>query len=161
MRLLSIWDVGKCHKADTSGSLLFRHRKNSHNMYSNIHYIAESWWLNINPPTLENVYGLVKAALPTKTDVLLYCEYSCMLHLQISVGSSAADSVFIVFQFRLLQNDVNIYSFPNPFCLCFIYSYFSCNHSLFESFGFHLLQNWFRIENIGTDVFRCGVNPAQ
>ena len=47
MQLLSIWDVGKCLKADISGSLLFRRRKISDCMYSNLLSIAELWWFSI------------------------------------------------------------------------------------------------------------------
>ena len=39
MRLLSIWDVGICLSADRSSYLLYRHRKMSAYMFSNIQYI--------------------------------------------------------------------------------------------------------------------------
>ena len=87
--------------------------------------------------------------------------YSCLSYPLVSVGSSAAESMSIVFHLGRMENDVNLYSLPNLFWLCFIYCYISSYFSLIEIFRIRLEQNGFWIENIGTDFFRCGLDWGQ
>ena len=95
-RLLSIRDVGKCPKGETSNLLLFRQRKMSDYLFSNTLYVAEPWLFIANSQTSVNVWGLVRGAFPTKTGVF-FCIYSNVFYPIFSVGSSTAESVFTFF----------------------------------------------------------------
>ena len=67
--------------------------------------------------------------------------------------------MFAIFHLGRMENDVNFYSLPNPFCSWIIYYYISRYSSLIEKCFFCLLQNGFQSE--GTDVLQCGVESAQ
>ena len=72
----------------------------------------------------QKVWDLAPAALSTKTDL------SCLAHTHVfytsvSVGSSDAESMPTVFYLGRMENDVDPYLLPNPFCFHFIYCYIS------------------------------------
>ena len=69
MKLLSIWDIGICLKADKSVYLQYRHRKISDYMYSSMRYVVTFDDPISVSQTSENVSNIVQAASPTKTDV--------------------------------------------------------------------------------------------
>ena len=122
MRLLAIWDVGKSLRADTSGFLLYRHRKMSAYMYWNILCIVALCIVS-NSQTSEIVWYLTQASPPTETDV--FCLYTHRFYPSIFVGSSAAESMSTVFCLGRMENDVNAYLLPNPFCFYLICCYIS------------------------------------
>ena len=82
-----------------------------------------------------------------------------MFYPSVSVGSSAVEAVFAVLHLGRMENDIIQNFLPNLFCSCFI----NCQSVVISpvaSFSFWLLRNGLWSENIGTDVFRCGVDYA-
>ena len=121
MQSLSIWDVGKCPRADISGRLIFRHQKLSDYMYST-HF--SQWSHDDSLLTLRHGSCLSSGASSSsdRSRTILSCINACVFYPSVSAGSPAAESVFTVFHLERMENDVNHKSFPNPFCWCFIYS---------------------------------------
>ena len=71
-----------------------------------------------NSQTSENIEGLAEAAPPTETD--MFClAYTHVFYPSVSVGSSALEAMSTVFHLGRMENDVNLFVLPNPFCFFF------------------------------------------
>ena len=106
MRSLSVSDVGKWLKADTSGYLLFTHRKLSEYMFSNKLYNAESWWFTVD----KDIGKCLRYGVSCSSDqnrCVMCCIYICVFCPSVFVGSAAEESISNIFHLRRMENDVN------------------------------------------------------
>ena len=62
---------------------------------------------------------------PDRHRCLLSIVYPCEFYPSVFVGSSSAESMSTVPHLGRMENDVNLYFLPNPFCFCPIYCYIS------------------------------------
>ena len=104
MWLRFIWDVEKCLNVDTSGYLLFRHRKLFDYMYSNILCIVDLRWFRIKLSNIGKSLRSVASWSSNRNRCVLSCVFSCAFHPLVSVGSSAAEAMSIPFSMLVKQS---------------------------------------------------------
>ena len=85
---------------------------------------------------IENCLRFGASCSPERNWCDLYCVYSCVFYLWVTVRSRAAESVFIVFQRGWMENDVNLYSLPSPLWSYFTYCYSVVTSLLLRFFAF-------------------------
>ena len=128
-------------------------------LFNNISF-AERWWLSKYSQTLRKVYGLVQVALLTKTDVFcLVLSHVCSIHWFLT--AARLRSQYPPFFIWMDGKWRKILNFLKSILLVFYLLLYLLLLLFFESVRVRQLQNGFRIENTGTDNFRCGVDSAQ
>ena len=106
-RLMSVWDVEKFLKVDTSSCLLFGHRKMCGYMYS-IHFthsVRGDLLLSLRHRRMSEAWC---ALFLDRNRCVLSRLYSFVFYPSVSVGSLNAESIFPVFHRGRLENDVNL-----------------------------------------------------
>ena len=93
---------------------------------------------------------------------VLSCVYSYVFYPLDSVGSPAGESMSTVLRLGRMENDVNLYNLSQIHSVCVLSTAISLVISLFlRVCVIAYCRFGFRIKNIGTVVFRCGVVSAQ